>query len=77
MVVAVRCLRAMLDIFSVGQSTTSTTDITSVNPLTGGPATCVDFQHAAVQIAFFAGLWYTVIGFLSMGWIHRHAAFPH
>ena len=32
-------------------------------------ATCLDYEKAAIQIAFLAGLMYTAIGLLSMGWI--------
>jgi len=32
-------------------------------------ATCSEYEHAAIQIAFLAGVLYTVIGLLGMGWI--------
>jgi sulfate transporter 4 len=33
------------------------------------PITCLDYQKAAIQIAFLAGVMYTAIGFLGLGWI--------
>jgi sulfate transporter 4 len=38
-------------------------------PPPGAYGSCTDYQHAAIQIAFLAGLLYTVIGLLRLGWI--------
>lgn len=39
------------------------------SPATEEMATCNDFGRAAIQVAFLAGLMYTAVGLLSMGWI--------
>jgi len=36
---------------------------------TSTAATCDDFSRAAIQVAFLAGVLYTVIGFLGLGWL--------
>ena len=38
-------------------------------PATENGATCNDFSRAAIQVAFLAGIMYTSVGLLSMGWI--------
>jgi sulfate transporter 4 len=51
--------------------TAATPNITTVAPSTEGMdvATCGDFERAAIQVAFLAGVIYTGIGFLGLGWI--------
>jgi sulfate transporter 4 len=35
-----------------------------------------EYNHAAIQVAFLAGLGYTLIGFLRMGWLINFLAVP-
>jgi len=56
-----------------GEATSSNATTTSTNTtgdvLTDGMATCDDFSRAAIQVAFIAGLFYTGIGLLGLGWL--------
>ena len=38
-------------------------------PVNGTAIECIDYQKAAVQVAFIAGLMYTCVGLLGLGWI--------
>eukprot|EP00890_Picochlorum_soloecismus_P004167 jgi/Picsp_1/4751/NSC_02119-R1_sulfate transporter len=50
---------------STGTEYTNTTAVDT----NGTEATCDDFSRAAIQVAFLAGVLYTVIGFLGLGWL--------
>ena len=50
-------------------STATTNSTTGGDVLTDGMATCDDFSRAAIQVAFIAGLFYTGIGLLGLGWL--------
>lgn len=38
-------------------------------PVDGTDYTCYDFERASIQVAFLAGLFYTAVGLLGMGWL--------
>ena len=38
-------------------------------PVDGTEYTCYDFERASIQVAFLAGLFYTAVGLLGMGWL--------
>ena len=49
---------------SSGAAVTNTTA-----PIDGTNYTCYDFERASIQVAFLAGLFYTAVGLLGMGWL--------
>jgi sulfate transporter 4 len=52
---------------STGTEYTNATAVDSNGTSTA--ATCDDFSRAAIQVAFLAGILYTAIGFLGLGWL--------